>query len=252
VSWSPATINPSPHAGDRLVRSSVWAPRAAITGGGGELLTIQRQQVTVGLVASRIKERQAVTSDLLAAGASASASASAAEVSQALAQAKAHPDYFDPVFAVSKARYEQLKAQPGSANVYSVPGTQFELTSVRSALTQQLAAHVVGSVGPITAEQLQHLGAPYDAASVVGQAGLEQAYECRLAGSPGTSITVLDPHGATVARLASFPDHPGAALEHQPRPSRPARCRGRVGRGDPPRRARGDQGLHRSDPGRGQ
>ena len=188
MSWSPATINPSPHAGDRLVRSSVWAPRAAITGGGGALPTIQRQQVTVGLVASRIKERQAVTSDLLAAG----ASASAAEVSQALAQAKAQPDYFDPVFAVSKARYEQLKAQPGSANVYSVPGTQFELTSVRSALTQQLAAHVVGSVGPITAEQLQHLGAPYDAASVVGQAGLEQAYEGRQSGDQH--------HGARSAR----------------------------------------------------
>jgi hypothetical protein len=117
VSWSPATINPSPHAGDRLVRSSVWAPRAAITGGGGALPTIQRQQVTVGLVASRIKERQAVTSDLLAAG----ASASAAEVSQALAQAKAQPDYFDPVFAVSKARYEQLKAQPGRPTSTAFP-----------------------------------------------------------------------------------------------------------------------------------
>jgi hypothetical protein len=34
-------------------------------------------------------------------------------VRSALAQAEAHPDYFDAVFQVPKARFEQLKAQPG-------------------------------------------------------------------------------------------------------------------------------------------
>ena len=180
-----------------------WPTRAPILGAGGAPLTTERQLVTVGVVGSRIKNEHVVAADLLAAGATKS------EIDQALAQAKAHPTYFDPVFQVTKARFEQLKDQPGPGNVYAVPGTQFELAGDRSALTAQLGAHVVGSVGPITAEELHHLGPPYDASSVVGQTGLEQAYERRLAGAPTTRVVVLDRAGATTATLKSFPGHSG-------------------------------------------
>ena len=64
---------------------------------------------------------------------------------------------------------------------------------------------MVGTVGPITAEELHHLGPPYDASSVVGQTGLEQAYERRLAGTPTTRVVVLNSAGATTATLKSFP-----------------------------------------------
>ena len=72
------------------------------------------------------------------------------------------------MFQISQARFEQLKAQPGTHNVYAVPGTQFERTSSRSAITPQLAAHLVGTVGPITADQLKALGPPYQASSPGG------------------------------------------------------------------------------------
>jgi cell division protein FtsI/penicillin-binding protein 2 len=206
VAWSPATINPSLRTGDRLALSTDWPARAAILGAGGVPLTTQRQVVTVGIVGNRLKDAHSVSADLLSAG------ANKAEVGQALVQAKAHPDYFDPVFQVSKARFQQLKSQPGPGNVYAVAGTQFELTTNRSALTQQLGAHVVGSVGPVTAEELQHLGAPYDASSVVGQTGLEQAYERRLAGTPQTRVVILDAAGATASTLAGFRGHPGRSV----------------------------------------
>jgi hypothetical protein len=163
VAWTPATINPALHAGDRFAVVRDWPARAPILGAGGAPLTTERKLVTVGVVGGRIKQPPAVAADLLASG------ASKAEVDQALAEAKAHPTYFEPVFQVTKARFEQLKDKPGPGNVYAVPGTQFELAADRSALTPQLGAHVVGSVGPITAEELHHLGAPYDASSVVGQ-----------------------------------------------------------------------------------
>ena len=63
-------------------------------------------------------------------------------------QAKAHPGYFEPVFQVSVARFHQLQSEPGPHNVYAVKGTSFQLTSTRTAITPQLAAHVVGTVGP--------------------------------------------------------------------------------------------------------
>lgn len=202
VSWSPATINPSLRRGDRLLLDRVWPTRAPILGAGGAHLTTQRPVVTVGVVGRRIKHRRAVASDLLAAG------APRAAVSQALAQAKAHPSFFEPVFRVSRSRFEQLKRQSGPGNVYAVPGTQFQSTTARSAIGQ-LGAHLVGSVAPITAEQLRRLGSPYDAASTVGQNGLEQVYERRLAGTPEARIEVIDPGGATVSTLRRFPGHPG-------------------------------------------
>ena len=207
IAWTPATINPALHARDRLAVVRDWPARAPILGAGGAPLTTERKLVSVGVVGSRIKDAHAVTADLLASG------ATKAEVDQALAQAKAHPTYFDPVFQVSKARFQQLKDKPGPGNVYAVPGTQFELAGDRGALTAQLGAHVVGSVGAITAEELHQLGPPYDASSVVGQTGLEQAYERRLAGTPRTRVLVLDSAGATVAALKTFPGRSGKPVQ---------------------------------------
>jgi cell division protein FtsI/penicillin-binding protein 2 len=206
VSWTAATINPSLRAGDRLATIRDWPARAVIHGAGGAPLTGERPLVTVGVVGTRIKNAHALTADLLAAG------ATQAEVTPALAQAKAHPSYFDPVFEVSETRFEQLKAQPGPGNVYAVPGTEFQRARSRSAITPQLAAHLVGTVGAITADQLHQLGSPYDASSQVGQNGLEQAYERRLAGTPRTRIVVANAGGAAITTLTSFAGTPGRAV----------------------------------------
>jgi hypothetical protein len=197
VAWTPETINPSLHAGERLVATETWPVRAPILGAGGRPLTTDGQQVTVGLVGSRIKDRSAVTTDLIDAG------ATKADVTTAMAQAKAHPTYFEPVFQVTTARFHQLESDPGPHNVYSVTGTDFQLTTTRSAITPQLAAHIVGTVGPITAEQLHQLGLPYTASSQVGQDGLELIDQRRLAGTPRTQIVVADgpEDGPIIARF---------------------------------------------------
>jgi cell division protein FtsI/penicillin-binding protein 2 len=206
VRFTRATINPALAGGDRLAAIRHWPPRAPILGAGGAPLTVAKPIVSVGVVGSRIKDVHAVTADLLAAG------ATRPEVTPALTQARAHPTYFEPVFEISLARFEQLKRQPGPQNVYAVAGTVFQRISARSAITDQLAAHVVGTVGPITADELHQLGSPYDAASSVGQTGLEEAAERRLAGTPQTRIELLDSAGGLVRTLARFGGHPGAAV----------------------------------------
>jgi cell division protein FtsI/penicillin-binding protein 2 len=206
VAWTPATINPALRGTERLATIEDWPTRAGITGAGGAPLIAAQHLVDVGLVGSRIKNAKAVGADLVAAG------ATPAQVQAALAQAKAHPTFFEPVFQVSQGRFAQLKAQPGPHNVYAVPGTQFQQASARSAITPQLAAHLVGTVGPITADQLKALGPPYDASSQVGQTGLEYAAERRLAGTPTTKVIVETSSGALVRTLASFPGKPGRPL----------------------------------------
>src|SRR5665213_3723659 len=120
---------PALRAGDRLLVARGWPARAPILGAGGAPLVTEHGLITVGVVGSRIKDPQAVKRDLLAAG------APAVQTDQALAQAKAHPSYFDPVFEISQARFEQLKRQTGADNVYSVPGTTFERSSSQTAIT---------------------------------------------------------------------------------------------------------------------
>ena len=206
VNWSPATINPSLRAGDKLVVRKVWPSRGPVLGAGGARLTSSVRRVVVGVLGIRIQSASDLRTDLLAAG------ATPAQVRLALAQAVAHPTEFEPVFTVSQARFEQLKSQRGSRNVYSVPGTAFKSTSAPAAITAQLAAHVVGSLGPITAEELRTLGDPYDSSSVVGQSGLEASQERTLAGAPSTHVDVEDARGKPIKLLASFGGRPGAAV----------------------------------------
>lgn len=205
IKWTPATIDPRLANGETVAVSRTWPTRAPILGADGTKLTAAGQQVVVGLVGDRIKDASAVRADLIAAG------APHAAVEQALTAAKANPTYFEPVFTVSRARFEQLKAEPGAGNVYEVPGTQFESSDKTEAITKQLSAHLIGTVGPITAEQLKQLGAPYDASSVVGQTGLQESQERTLAGTPTTEIEI-ERAGATVTKLATFPGKKGTPV----------------------------------------
>ena len=128
-----------------------WPTRAAILGQGGTPLVTSGNVVTIGVEGALIKDAKAVGTALVAAG------ATQAEVTSALAAAKLHPTYFEPVFTVSRDRYNQLEP-----TIYPIPGTVFQSGSARSAITPGLAAGVVGTVGPITAQELSQLGAPYE------------------------------------------------------------------------------------------
>jgi cell division protein FtsI/penicillin-binding protein 2 len=202
VQWSPRSIIPELGPGDSVATVVSWPARAAILGTNGTPLTVESPMVSVGIEGARITDPATLTTALEQAG------ATAAQVTAALATAAAHPQYFVPVIALSQASYEQLKP-----TIYPVPGTVFQTYSARTPLTPGLAAHIVGSLGPITAQELRTLGAPYQVGDSVGQTGIEQAYERQLAGTPGGSIKVVDGSGATVATVATFSARPGSSVQ---------------------------------------
>jgi hypothetical protein len=193
VKWSPATIAPPLRAGDQLSLHTAWPARAAVLGAHATPLTSQGQVVTIGVEGARIKHAAALKAALVAAG------APAAATNSAIAAAKAHPTYFEPVFTVSRARYTQLEPI-----LYPLPGTVFQAGTALSTVTPGLSDGLVGTTGPVTAQQLSQLGAPYTARDTVGQTGLEQAAERQLAGTPGGS----DAHVATLATIAPHPGSP--------------------------------------------
>jgi hypothetical protein len=201
VDWSPSTIDPSLGGGDAFEVTTTWPTRAPILGAGGVSLTTQDKSVDIGVEGSFVKDPGSLASALVAAG------STSGEAEAALAAAKVHPTYFEPVFTVSWARYLELKP-----TLYPLPGTVFQVTEEREAITPGLEAHLVGAVGPVTAEELHQLGASYDSSSVVGQTGLEQVDESQLAGNPGYTISVVNASGATVANLAQKRPRPGTPV----------------------------------------
>jgi cell division protein FtsI/penicillin-binding protein 2 len=202
VKWSPATIAPPMRAGDKLAVTTTWLARAAIEGAGGVPLTGQAQLVTIGVEGSMVRDATSLTSALVAAG------ATAQQASTAITAARAHPTFFEPVFTVPQARYEQLKP-----TIYPLPGTVFESATTPQAITPGLTAGVVGAVGPITAQEMQSLGGAYGAQDVVGQSGLEASNERQLAGSPDATVSVVSAKGTHVATLATLPGHAGTAVQ---------------------------------------
>ncbi len=201
VDWTPSTIVPQLKPGDHLKLRTVWPTRAPILAADGTPLATRGQVVTVGVEGQLIKNPASLTSALVAAG------ATQGEVAQAIAAAKQHPTYFQPVFTVTRARYEQL-----APVIYPLPGTVFQSGDQWRAITPGLASGVVGEMGPVTAAELGELGARYDAQNVVGQTGLQAAEERQLAGAPGADITVVNGAGAPVAAIATLPPHPGTAV----------------------------------------
>ena len=122
---------------------------------------------------------------------------------------RAHPDQFEPVFTSPGRALSSSRPRPRPATCTRSPAPRSSPPAGATRSPPQLAAHLVGTVGPITADELHRLGAPYDATSTVGQSGLEAIYERRLAGTPRTEIRALNADGAPTATLASFPGRPG-------------------------------------------
>lgn len=202
VDWSPATIAPAmTEPSDRLALQVTWPPRAQILGAGGVPLTTQTPVVTVGVEGQRMKKPAVVRAALLSAGATKQA------VDTALTGAKSEPTWFEPVFTLSWKRYKQL-----APTIYPIPGTVFQTIHERAPITPGLD-HVVGSVGPVTAQQLHELGAPYSAQSVVGQAGLELADQKQLAGRPGATVTAVNALGERIATVATIAPKPGTPVQ---------------------------------------
>lgn len=188
VEWTPATIFPTMPIGGHFSVQRTWSPRAAVLGTGGTVLAGPSDIVTVGLQGNAVTSPEEVMSAMAQVG------IDPAVVSAALKSAAARPTQFVPIVDLAAARYDQVKPI-----IFRVPGTRFQRHSGQMSVTPDLAAHVVGSVGPITADQLAQMGVPYESSDSVGQSGIEARYERQLAGTPGGAVQILNAAGAVVA-----------------------------------------------------
>lgn len=96
---------------------------------------------------------------------------------------------------------------PARAPILAADGT--DLTSPAAQAESGSIALLTGYLARATAAQAKALGAPYQAGDLIGQGGIEQAYQDQLAGKPALSIRIAGPGGRVVATAARLPGSPG-------------------------------------------
>ena len=82
------------------------------------------------------------------------------------------------------------------------PSVDAEQAAVRDYPHGTLAAHVLGYVGAINAEELANLGSPYRPGSRLGKDGIEQAFEADLRGVDGEVVIEVDADDAPVREIS--------------------------------------------------
>lgn len=107
-------------------------------------------------------------------------------------------------------RFRVATVWPSRAPVLAADGTRID--TPQAAAESGSVQMLTGSTGPVTPSQRQQLGPMYRPGDMAGQGGIEEAFERRLAGTPHTSIQIVNGQQHVVATLANLAGHMGTAV----------------------------------------
>lgn len=96
------------------------------------------------------------------------------------------------------------------------PGVEVAPTTVREYPFGQVAAHVLGTIGPIIQEELDLLGnhpKNYGPNDEIGKSGIERSFEDVLRGTPGERLIEVDAQQRVVEILSETDPVPGADVQ---------------------------------------
>ena len=148
VEWEPKIIHPGLVDGRRLEQRRVWPERGTIRAWDGAPLRTDRPVVNVGIEPRAIRDRAMLVTELAE-----TLDIDPLGIDQALDAPGVQPDWFVPVAIVRAEDYPQVEPfLDGLDGV--VTRREFD----RRAPTDAYALQVLGTVGPITVEQLDAWG----------------------------------------------------------------------------------------------
>jgi hypothetical protein len=108
-------------------------------------------------------------------------------------------------------RFVLSAAWPARAQILADDGTV--LSSPQAAAESGSLSLLTGGLVKATAAQAKKLGAPYQTGDLIGDGGIEQAYQTQLAGRPSLTIAIKGPGHRTDATAAKFPAVPGQPVK---------------------------------------
>jgi cell division protein FtsI/penicillin-binding protein 2 len=200
--WKLQSIHPDMTADDRLAASRVQPKRADVLGSNGQTLVTESPVVHVGVVPQRTTSAEELAQQL--------ADILAVDAAPLVAQIKsAKPDAFVNVITLRQSDYDAVKDK-----LQPLPGTAFQRSTLPLAPTREFANALLGRVGPVTAEIIKNSNGRYVAGDVAGLSGVQQQYDDRLAGSAGTTITLVTrAANETIKQLFAVEPTPGQPVQ---------------------------------------
>lgn len=195
INWSSSLIFPQLNNTDKVRIKTISAERGLITDKKGQLLAGKGTVSSVGIVPGKLGENKDESIEEMAS----LLGVTADSINKSLSASWVKDDSFVPIKKVSIDDTE-LKNQ-----LLQIPGVKITTDKGRTYPLGEAAAHLVGYVQNITAEELQeNRGKGYTSTSVIGKAGLEKIYEERLKGKDGVEIYIEGSDGARKADIAKI------------------------------------------------
>lgn len=195
IEWSHSLIFPQLSSTDKVRVKTIEAERGEIYDKNGVLLAGKGEISSVGIVPGKLGENRDSSIEQIAN----LLGISVDSINKSLSASWVKDDTFVPIKSVEKNQSD-LKNQ-----LLQIPGIKITTQSSRVYPLGEAAAHLVGYVQTVTAEDLENnKGKGYTSTSVIGKAGLEKQYEERLKGTNGLEIYIEDEEGNRKAEIAKI------------------------------------------------
>lgn len=217
--WNDSLIFPGLSSADKVRVTTTPAERGNILDRNGTTLAGAGTATSVGIVPGKLEnpgEAIPKIAELL--------EIEPETVEKKLSAQWVKDDSFVPIKAVPKVdelelmksdpEEEMLREQERQEALLNVPGVMLSDTQVREYPLGEAAAHLVGYVQSVTAEDLEeHPGEGYTASSVIGRSGMEGLFEKELKGQNGCRIYIVDAEGNEKEELACKPVQQGQDIQ---------------------------------------
>ena len=199
--WSDSLIFPELDSTDKVKVSVTNAERGQILDRNGRVLAGKGVASSVGVVPGKLENRDDAISqlaDLL--------EMKVEDIERKLSAKWVKEDSFVPLKTIPKVDElkllslkpdkETLAEKERYEKLLEIPGVKISDIGIREYPLGEAAAHLVGYVQNVTAEDLEeHDGEGYTSNSVIGKSGMEGLFEKELKGQNGCSITIVDSNG---------------------------------------------------------
>ncbi len=208
--WHDSLIFPELSADDKVRISTTQAERGQILDRNEKVLAGKGTVSSVGIIPGKLENRDQSIQEI----------ADLLEISKESIEGKlsanwVKDDSFVPIKTVPKVNElnltsldpdeEMLQENERQQKLLNISGVMISDEEVRSYPLGEAAAHLIGYVQNVTAEDLEkHPGEGYSSNSVIGRSGAESLYETELKGKDGYKIYIVDSEGNEKITIAEM------------------------------------------------
>lgn len=199
VNWTAELIFPGMLPDDKIRYTVDEAKRGEIVDRRGSALALNTTTYQAGVVPKDLGDGEVKISKI--ANIAEKLGITVEFIEEQLGQSWVQDDYFVP-----------LKTLPYGANTPKIEGVQYQQVGTRAYPLREAAAHLIGYVGEVTAEDIEK-DPTLQAGDVIGRTGLELAYENELRGHNGGEIYIETANGEKRATIQKIEKQDGQKIQ---------------------------------------